>query len=434
MKNIFLFLSVLYIGIFSHSVAYAQDNFKNVMGGVIDAYPAVASARNQLNSAKSDIDSARWNYFPTPSVAYERADKKVPGVLNESTKYLRLQQPLWTAGRLTAQHEKAEAQFQVAEAFFQEQRTTTAFRWLQIWAEYQSATEKIKAYEVSEAKHADYVRQIERRAQEGYSAVSEVQLSLSRLNAVRAELRQFTSAQVQAVNRLEQMLRKPLGTEPGLKSSIDWPRNHSLITHWKHELNDAQLQEAVAGYPTLKKASANILIGQADVVLTQSRNFPEVYLRSELRKGDVTGSDRAVYVGLNSSFGAGLSNQSAIAAAESKVDAYRSELESKNMEVSEIIQNDLQSFRTQADRLGQLEKTSEANRRYLESSERQYLAGRRSWQEIMNIAREEAQILAQLGDAKAQVWLAHQRLQILTQGLDGYLGKASAQLTQPIQN
>jgi adhesin transport system outer membrane protein len=91
------------------------------------------------------------------------------------------------------------------------------------------------------------------------------------------------------------------------------------------------------------------------------------------------------------------------------------------MEVREAIQADLQSFQAQFDRLGQLEKTYVSNHQYLESSERQYLAGRRSWQEIMNIAREESQILVQIADAKALIWLMHQRLQIFTSNLSTYL-------------
>ena len=103
------------------------------------------------------------------------------------------------------------------------------------------------------------------------------------------------------------------------------------------------------------------------------------------------------------------------------MDAARNDLQTKKQEITEAIQMDVQTFQLQADRIGYLQKTFESNRNYLLSSERQFLAGRRSWQEVMNTAREEAQILAQIADAQAQVWLAHQHLQIQSMGLDRYL-------------
>jgi adhesin transport system outer membrane protein len=58
---------------------------------------------------------------------------------------------------------------------------------------------------------------------------------------------------------------------------------------------------------------------------------------------------------------------------------------------------------------------------FLQSSARQFDAGRKSWQELMNTEREKAQTLAQLAEAKTLQWLAQQRLHLLSMGVDGYL-------------
>lgn len=401
--------------------SYSQTEFRRVVNQVVENYPAVVTAKNQVNAAQADVDSVKWNYYPTPSIAYERADQKVIGVLNQTNTYYRLQQPLWTAGRLTAQNEKALSQFQFTENALAEQKLSAALKWLQLWAEFQSASLKVNAYQDSERKHKDYVLQIERRAQEGYSARNDVQLSLSRLSSVHAELRQHQFNQRQALIKLEQMLKNTLTQKDWKDIDDGWPKSSMAFRHWSPVLGRDLLADITDKHPSILKAMAAIQSAQADVALAQSRNMPEVYLRGEIRRGDVSGTEKAVYIGLSSSFGAGLSNFSAIAAAQAKVEASQNELEGRRMDVTETIQSDLQVFQSQSERVTQLEKTFENNRRYLESSERQFLAGRRTWQEIMNIAREEAQILAQIADAKAQAWLSHQRLQIFSQGLDDYL-------------
>jgi adhesin transport system outer membrane protein len=403
---------------------FAEDRFKSTLLQLIEVYPPVVAARSQLQSANAELDSANWNFYPTPSVAIERSDKTVIGTLNQDTRFLRLQQPLWTGGRLSAQVKRAEAQQKQASSALQEQRLATAFRWLQLWAEYQGATRKITAYNDAEEKHLEYVQRIERRSQEGFSASSDIELSQSRLASVRSELRLYMASQSQARNRLEQMLGSPLTDARLLQSEAGQVVKTFPVFELKSLHQELNLEEVIDKHPLVQKFLMITEVAQADVDLTKSRNVPEIYLRGELRTGNITGTDRILYVGLNSNFGPGLSTISAVTAALSKLDAARNDVSAKRMEIKEVIQTDLQTYDSQIERIEQLEKTFRSNNNYLQSSERQFLAGRRSWQEVMNTAREEAQIVVQIAEAQTQIWLAQQRLKILKDGLDVYLSSA----------
>lgn len=403
---------------------FAEDRFKSTLHQLIEVYPPVVAARSQLQSANAELDSANWNFYPTPSLAIERSDKKVIGVLNQDTRFLRLQQPLWTGGRLSAQVKKAEALQKQASSALQEQRLATAFRWLQLWAEYQGATRKITAYKDAEEKHLEYVQRIERRTQEGFSATSDLELSQSRLASVRSELRQYMASQMQARNRLEQMLGSPLTDARLLQSEAGQVVKTFPAFDLKSLHQEFNLEEVIDKHPLIQKFLMITEVAQADVAMTKSRNVPEIYLRGELRTGDLTGTDKILYVGLNSNFGPGLSTISAVTAALSKLDAARNDVSAKRMEIKEVIQADLQTYNSQIERIDQLEKTFRSNNNYLQSSERQFLAGRRSWQEVMNTAREDAQIVVQIAEAQTQIWLAQQRLRILKDGLDVYLSSA----------
>jgi len=405
---------------------FAEDRFKSTLHQLIEVYPTVVAARSQLQSANAELDSANWNFYPTPSLAFERSDKKVIGVLNQDTLFLRLQQPLWTGGRLSAQVKRAEALQKQASSALEEQRLATAFRWLQLWAEYQGATRKITAYKDAEEKHLEYVQRIERRTQEGFSASSDLELSQGRLASVRSELRQYMSSQMQARNRLEQMLGSPLTDARLLQSEAGQVAKTFPAFELKILQQELNLEEVIDKHPLIQKFLMNTEVAQADVAMTKSRNVPEIYLRGEIRTGDLTGTDRILYVGVNSNFGPGLSTISAVTAALSKLDAARNDVSAKRMEIKEVIQADLQTYNYQIERIDQLEKTFRSNNNYLQSSERQFLAGRRSWQEVMNTAREDAQIVVQIAEAQTQIWLAQQRLRILKDGLDVYLSSAIA--------
>jgi adhesin transport system outer membrane protein len=405
---------------------FAEDRFKSTLHQLIEVYPPVVAARSQLQSANAELDSANWNFYPTPSLAIERSDKKVIGALNQDTRLFRLQQPLWTGGRLSAQVKRAEALQKQASSALQEQRLATAFRWLQLWAEYQGATRKITAYKDAEEKHLEYAQRIERRTQEGFSATSDLELSQSRLASVRSELRQYMASQMQARNRLEQMLGSPLTDARLLQSEAGQVVKTFPAFELKSLHQELNLEEVIDKHPLIQKFLMTTEVAQADVAMTKSRNVPEIYLRGEMRTGNQTGTDRILYLGLNSNFGPGLSTISAVTAALSKLDAARNDVSAKRMEIKEVIQADLQTYDSQIERIDQLEKTFRSNNNYLQSSERQFLAGRRSWQEVMNTAREDAQIVVQIAEAQTQIWLAQQRLRILKDGLDVYLSSAIA--------
>jgi len=57
------------------------------------------------------------------------------------------------------------------------------------------------------------------------------------------------------------------------------------------------------------------------------------------------------------------------------------------------------------------------------ASERLSLSGRKSWQELMNSAREAYQAETLVVDAKISAWQAQQKLLVTSQSLDVYLSQ-----------
>ena len=68
---------------------------------------------------------------------------------------------------------------------------------------------------------------------------------------------------------------------------------------------------------------------------------------------------------------------------------------------------------TQSRRLA-LQTSAELSDRVLASWDRQYLSGRKTWQDLMNSAREQVQVQAQLADLEGTQLVASWRLALTT--------------------
>ncbi len=380
---------------------------------MLEQHPAVRAADQQRHAASQEVEGARWQYFPTPSVGVENSNQ-TNRLLDSKTRFARLQQPLWTGGRLSAQTDRARAQLDLAESTWLEQRHNLSTRWVEIWAEAVAAAARVEAYAESEALHQRYVKRVQARANEGQIARSEIQLSLSRLANVQAELELARTQQQQAINKLRQMWGRPW--------SVPGPLTISATQH----VGTPAETEPSEDHPVLQKARAQIQLAQAELDLAKARLSPEVYVRGEILHGDITGETRKAYIGISTSYGGGLSTFSVIGSAQSRVEAQRQDLEVRRRDLSDLLTADQLQRISQTQRASQLQQSLEAADAYLKSSETQFDNGRRSWQELMNSAREKAQIRAQLADTTAQAWLAAERLRLNTQGLDNYLAAVAA--------
>jgi adhesin transport system outer membrane protein len=400
-------------------IAQSPRNYIYYLGHVVKHHPSILAAQNQVESARQEVEGAKWQFGPTTSVGVEKSSKKSDNFNDTRTTYVRLQQPLWTGGRLTAQLDRAQALETIASLTMEEQRLNLAMRWLKSWSDVQAAELKVIAYAESEDQHRKYVRQVQSRAKEGHSPRSDEQLSLTRLASVQAELEQARAQKRQAVSKLEQMhgaqwsVNAVLWTASLHVKGVNVSAPVRAAHEWLNYIEDK--------HPSLQKAAAVGLVVKADVELAKSKASPELYVRAEVLNGDNTKTTKQIYVGVSSSFGAGLSTLTSITAAQAKLEAQEYEAEARRREIAEQVLADVENLESQTQRLRFLEQSYKSADEFLQASERQFAAGRKSWQELMNTAREKAQTLTQLADAKTLQWLSQQNLFLLSQGIDAYL-------------
>ena len=111
-----------------------QGALPPLMAEALARHPQVRTQQALASAAGIDVDSARWQYFPTPSVSMERANaSNDPALVNrdDPVTIVRLSQPVWTGGKLGANVTRATELKQSKDAAVQEARQQLSLRVLQ---------------------------------------------------------------------------------------------------------------------------------------------------------------------------------------------------------------------------------------------------------------------------------------------------------------
>jgi adhesin transport system outer membrane protein len=183
----------------------------------------------------------------------------------------------------------------------------------------------------------------------------------------------------------------------------------------------------------LLKARARAAVQAAAVAESRANLVPEIYLRAERQYGDPVFANASpqsrVFIGFTTRFGAGLSVAAGIAAARSEQQAAQADLAAQQRGVAEQVMTDQALALSTASRLRALQSSLHAATEVSASYDRQFLAGRKSWLDVMNAARELAQTEMQLADLQTTQLVVSWRLAVYTRGVAA-LATPNPQATQ----
>ena len=398
----------------------AQAQVPTLEALVLDAlamHPSNLSQRAQVASAMAGLEGARWQFYPTPSVSVETANTRNSDPLYQGDNFvtlLRLQQPIYTGGRLSAGADKAQASLDLSKASLEETQLQLALRVVQAYGDWLAAHLKTQANQKSEVTHTRLRDLVQSRIDEGVSADSDLVLALARLDAIRSDVIAMRAQSDMALARLGQLLGRPV-SEANLVSALAVARPVQLQLA-------ALLDQALERSPSVQKAKFQVRVLEATVVERQADLLPEVYLRAERQHGNFNfangGPENRLFLGMTSRFGAGLSGLSNVTAARSQLDAAVAEVQVQMRSVNEQVLADHALALSSERRLALVRTSLRSAQSVSESYDRQFLAGRKTWLDVMNAARELAQTETQLADLYSSQVVASWRLSFLTSGVE----------------
>jgi adhesin transport system outer membrane protein len=355
-------------------------------------------------------------------VGLEAGARDLGSATNQQTGFVRLQQPLYTGGRLTQQLARASANARATSLAVEEERRSIALRVIQALGDARSAAVKRQAYRESAANHVEFLNLVQRRVNEGLSPRGDIVLARSRLSSVRADLEASEVQFDQALSRLEQLLGRPL--EAVEYAALRSDAVDDAAADWAMPALDRLVELALQASPTVSRALAELEARRADIGLARSNLVPTLYLRAEHSKGSAGSRQSQVYLGLESNFGPGLSSRAVVSASEQRLEAQQAEVDARRRELTELVRSEHTLALSGERRVGVLADSANYAATVVQAWQRQFLAGRKTWQELMNAAREKAQADAVLGEASAARWVSTHRLRLLAEGVDDFLGLA----------
>jgi len=399
------------------SVALAGiDPLPLLIERALAAHPSVRAQEALVAASRSGVETARWQYYPTPSVSVQNASTSASDTSyqgDQRVTVVGLSQPIYTWGRLSASLVKAQVQEQIALAQRDEVQQQLAVRVVQSYGEWLNAYSKRRAYEEGMELHQRLERQVARRVHEGQAAQSDLTLAQLRLAALQADLAAMRTQEQVGLSRLCLIVGQPLKTDElqaDLTQSVAQPQPLESL-----------LEQAQSASATVARFR---LLAQAQLITVdeiKAAAMPEVTARLERQYGNSsianTEPTTRAFIGITSRFGAGLSNVTAVSEALARYASAQSEIETQQRNLNEQIMADHALLVLAQVRQQNLQQSSELAGQVLQSWDRQYLSGRKSWQDFMNSAREHIQMQSLLVELQVSQLVASWRLALLTGGI-----------------
>lgn len=358
----------------------AQDtNFETLLAQAVQDHPLVVSKREAVLAAEHRLSAVQMQRLPTLSV--QSASRSSQGA--ESLSTLRLQQPLFTGGKIDAAIDIAKAELRDAQQSMAATRKEIFIKAANLLGDHYKFQARLIISIENVNQHQLLAGVIERRAQAQINPDSDLWLGQSRLLQAQIELEQVQSSLDKSHVRLREFWGRSffLRNQPLSKSR--------LIRH------DQQLmQEALAYSPERQKLLAQIDMAEAEIKQKEAETLPTINLRFDKRTGYSQWTQNfppeQTTVEVTFAPGAGWSVMHQVQAAKSRRDAAQAQLIAFDRELADrlaTLHADANMYWRQLD-LANKNKLLSSD--VAESFARQFVVGRKSWLEVLNAQREAA--------------------------------------------
>lgn len=386
-------------------------NFEQILQAALTSHPLVLGKRSSQAAAEAEREGAEWQRYP--SLTLEANTQSSSQDANQSAGMLRIDQPLWSGGRVTADIKAAGSRFDAAGAAVDEARQELTFKVIAAITEAVRQQARQQHAIVSVKEHERLLAMIQRRVEQEVSPQVDQSLAASRLYASISELSITTQSLNNALAQLSQLAGQTVRVidQQGL-SEVGAP-----------DTLETAMSQALAYSPTLRRLTFEEEAARSDIASKRAAYLPQLVLRMENTQGGLVSDNRVMLV-LLAQPGAGLSAVSSTEAAFARREAARMAREAAVRDMRDRVTLDWNEWVAARLRLEYANQGRAMSAEVTESYSRQYTAGRKSWIDVLNAVREATLSELAAEDARSQMLAASLRLRELT----GTLTDTSASL------
>ncbi|KUR76601.1 hypothetical protein AQZ50_13635 [Novosphingobium sp. Fuku2-ISO-50] len=333
---------------------------------------AVISAWDAVRASHADLSSVRWQRFPSVTTAFNRysagAYASYPSVL--------IDLPLVTFGRIGSQIKRAKSAQLQAVATWRQKVLDIAVQTEQAYFQVIAAARKQRILEEGVKEHFRLVESMSRRVAMNVSPHADLLLAQSRLEQIQSDLEAASAQRSTALHNLAELLQghpQALGAVPQYD-----PR--ALEIDWANATD-----QAVEYNPSREEALAQADGARDAVSAAKASVFPQV--DAQYSYDPIYGSRVGLALKLQAS--GGFSEFSQITAAQDRFQAALAQVRDIERQLRQTIEDQLVSNHSARVQAAISADVAATTRDVSESYERQFIAGHRSWLDVMNSVRED---------------------------------------------
>ena len=383
---------------------------KELLNAAATTYPMLVAARTEVKASAQDIKAAERARWPSLSATVESDTGNLRSYPNRA---VQVDQTIWDAGRNSARinESKTLADISLLKVYLQQQEV-----FLQItnaWQNMIASRERLAVAERTLQRLRSYQAQMRRRVQAEASPSIDLELVDSRLLQTEVEVSAAKMSLQVALTRLEQY--SGLDNLLVRSSSAMYAANVSDTEAFNQKLTQIDWAQIAAEHPLVAKTRLEVTQAKQRLASKQAEAYPQVFARvykplNTLPNNSDTSA--TAFLGLRYTPGAGFANIVEAQAINTRILSTEQSVEAAYRETLQSLQNEREEFVNSRTRLASLEQAVKGSDKVLESYQRQFQAGRKSWLDLLNAVREMAQNQYALADAKAAMAAAMNRLQI----------------------
>ncbi|NRP16360.1 TolC family protein [Marinobacterium sp. xm-a-152] len=392
LKNLSLLLLLITSNFLAANV-YSADvlTLKKAIQMVTQNHPLVVSKLSEVDSADASLEAANWGRFPTPSLETASGDGNLTAVL-------RVDQPVWTGGRIEGAIDAAELTKNAAISAVDEARLDLQLRVVEAYVDALSNRNKLNLANKGVLKHQKLFEMMQRRVKQDINSRADLNLAESRLLQAKSNVSTFTQSYETALGSLEEL------TGLVVEDISSVPLSKFELAHL-----DILMDQAANYSPILKRLSMEILAAQKEVEISKGAILPQLVARFEHTNTSEVTDNRFMLV-LQAQPGAGLSAMSNIRAAESLIRVLENSKDASLREIKQLVRADYASYTSSTNMLSTARNASQISIEVFNSYMRQFVTGRKTWIDVLNATREMTQAELAYEDIKAQSLISKLRL------------------------
>ena len=292
-----------------------------------------------------------------------------------------------------------------------ETRQDISRRIINAYTEWLKAWFKIQALEDSVRLHEKFAAMISRRFDQGVASGADKDLGISRLMQAKADLDTQRSLEETALTSLSELVGQPVSR----KDLVGSLAKHVTIPRRADGIAKAQTQSV-----TVQRTKFEAEAAEQEAKEIRGQALPQLSFQAQRQIGNayVPGAQGYESYGLVLTYapGGGLSSIAGASAAFERAKSARFQIDTAKRELTDRLSADYNEYEFALLKKESLQRSVNLTSDIASSYDRQYLVGRKSWLDLMNSVREQAQTKVQLAEAEGSLVAASRRLMVYIDG------------------